>query len=124
MLILYTLTFPIIGKPPDVEKPSGAYPFCVKKRNSEDTVPVVQAFHATKYLGKLWLEFDDQGVLINSYGNPILLDSSIPQGMSNSETLHQCKMTTFTTLFFLICCTIFNDNYDNRNTSQFVRYII
>lgn len=63
-------------------------------------VPVVQAFAFGKYLGYLKVTFDDAGKVIKAVGNPILLDSSIPQGgpvcsaqfiirlLSNHEFLH------------------------------------
>lgn len=69
------------GIPPDIEKPVDQYPFWVEQPNTRRKVPVVQAFHITKYLGKLWVEFDATGEVIKSYGNPILLDSSIEQGI-------------------------------------------
>lgn len=43
-------------------------------------VPVVQAFAFGKYLGFLKVTFDDDGEVVKVSGNPILLDSSIPQG--------------------------------------------
>lgn len=44
---------------------------------------MIQASHITKYLGKLWITFDEEGEVIQSYGNPILLDSNISQGIIN-----------------------------------------
>lgn len=70
-----------IGNSPDAEKPTGPYPFWEVHTKSKKKVPVVQASHITKYLGKLFIEFNDEGEVINSYGNPILLDSSIEQGI-------------------------------------------
>lgn len=69
-----------IGKAPDIEKPIGTYPYLVEQPKTKRKVPVVQAFHITKYLGQLWLEFDSAGEVTKSYGNPILLDSHIEQG--------------------------------------------
>lgn len=43
-------------------------------------VPVVQAYAFGKYLGRLDVTFDDAGNVVKSGGNPILLDSNIPQG--------------------------------------------
>lgn len=43
-------------------------------------VPVVQAFAFGKYLGYLKVTFDDAGNVVQAKGNPILMDSSIPQG--------------------------------------------
>ncbi|CAI6346000.1 unnamed protein product [Macrosiphum euphorbiae] len=72
-------TFLYTGKPPGIDKPVGPYPFIVKQPNTKRKVPVVQANYITKYLGELWMEFDDAGEVITCYGNPILLDSSIKQ---------------------------------------------
>ncbi|KAL4132774.1 hypothetical protein QTP88_009874 [Uroleucon formosanum] len=72
-------TFLYTGKPPGIDKPVGPYPFIVEQSNTKRKVPVVQADHLTKYLGELWIEFDDAGEVVTCYGNPILLDSSIKQ---------------------------------------------
>lgn len=69
------------GKAPDADVPSGPYPFWVKQSNTNKRVPVVQAYCYTKYLGKLWIEFDEAGEVTRSYGNPILLDSHLGQGI-------------------------------------------
>lgn len=72
-------TFLYTGNPPGADKPVGPYPFMVEQPNTKRKVPVVQADHVTKYLGELWIEFDEAGEVIKCYGNPILLDSSIEQ---------------------------------------------
>lgn len=72
-------TFLYTGRAPDIEKPIGTYPYLVEQPKTKRKVPVVQAFHITKYLGQLWLEFDSAGEVTKSYGNPILLDSHIEQ---------------------------------------------
>ena len=41
------------------------------------SVPVVQAYAYTKYLGKLTVSFDGSGNVTSASGNPILLDASI-----------------------------------------------
>lgn len=41
---------------------------------------MVQAYAFGKYLGYLKVEFDEKGNVITSHGNPILLNSSIPEG--------------------------------------------
>lgn len=53
---------------------------------SEDgrQVPVVQAYAFGKYLGYLKVTFDPEGQVVGSTGNPILLNSSIPQGRSST----------------------------------------
>uniref|UniRef100_A0A2H8THB7 5'-nucleotidase n=1 Tax=Melanaphis sacchari TaxID=742174 RepID=A0A2H8THB7_9HEMI len=74
-------TFLYTGNPPDIDKPVGPYPFWVEQPNTDRKVPVVQAYHATKYLGELWLEFDEAGEVVKCHGNPILLDSRIGQDL-------------------------------------------
>ncbi|CAD0202682.1 unnamed protein product [Chrysodeixis includens] len=74
----HTNTFLYNGTSPDTENSEGPYPTLVKQKNGR-LVPAVQAYAYTKYLGKLHLTFDSDGELISSYGNPILLDNSIPQ---------------------------------------------
>lgn len=50
-------------------------------RSSDGTnIPVVQGYAFGKYLGYLKVTFDDAGKVIKAAGNPILLDSSVPQG--------------------------------------------
>jgi len=73
--------FSFKGNPPDIDKPVGPYPIWVEQPNTYRKVPVVHAYYATKYLGKLWMEFDEAGEVVKSYGNPILLDSKIEQGI-------------------------------------------
>lgn len=53
---------------------------------SEDgrQVPVVQAYAFGKYLGYLKVTFDPDGKVVSATGNPILLNSSIPQGRSST----------------------------------------
>uniref|UniRef100_A0A3Q1ILY3 5'-nucleotidase n=1 Tax=Anabas testudineus TaxID=64144 RepID=A0A3Q1ILY3_ANATE len=74
----HTNTFLYNGKPPSTERPAGPYPFMVRS-NSGTNVPVVQAYAFGKYLGYLKVKFDKAGKVIEAVGNPILLDSSIPQ---------------------------------------------
>ncbi|XP_038134862.1 5'-nucleotidase-like [Cyprinodon tularosa] len=66
------------GEPPSIETKAGDYPFM---ETSEDgrKVPVVQAYAFGKYLGFLKVTFNDLGEVVEHSGNPILLDSSIPQ---------------------------------------------
>uniref|UniRef100_I3J6T5 5'-nucleotidase n=1 Tax=Oreochromis niloticus TaxID=8128 RepID=I3J6T5_ORENI len=74
----HTNTFLYTGTPPSSEVPAGPYPFIVKSSHGRD-VPVVQAYAFGKYLGHLKVTFDDAGNVIKAVGNPILMDSSIPQ---------------------------------------------
>ena len=71
---------------PEKDFVKGDYPFLVENSASGKQVPVVQAYWQGKYLGFLELHFDDDGYLIDSKGNPILLKQSMPQGM-NYKTL-------------------------------------
>ncbi|XP_007949345.1 5'-nucleotidase [Orycteropus afer afer] len=71
-------TFLYTGTPPSREVPAGKYPFIVTSDYGQK-VPVVQAYAFGKYLGYLKVEFDERGNVVTSYGNPILLNSSIPE---------------------------------------------
>uniref|UniRef100_G1KR52 Snake venom 5'-nucleotidase n=2 Tax=Anolis carolinensis TaxID=28377 RepID=G1KR52_ANOCA len=74
----HTNTFLYTGVPPSNDIPAGNYPFMVKSDDGRE-VPVVQAYAFGKYLGYLNVTFDDDGNVIKASGNPILLDSSIPE---------------------------------------------
>ncbi|XP_076021623.1 snake venom 5'-nucleotidase-like [Genypterus blacodes] len=74
----HTNTFLYTGDPPSTEVPAGPYPYMVKSNDGRN-VPVVQAFAFGKYLGYLKVTFDQGGNVISAVGNPILMDSSIPQ---------------------------------------------
>lgn len=56
----------------------------MEQPNTKRKVPVIHAYYVTKYLGQLWLDFDEAGEVVKSYGNPILLDSSVGQGIHNN----------------------------------------
>ncbi|XP_007526197.1 5'-nucleotidase isoform X2 [Erinaceus europaeus] len=71
-------TFLYTGPRPSKEVPVGDYPFIVTSDDGRK-VPVVQAYAFGKYLGYLKVEFDEKGNVITSHGNPILLNSSIPE---------------------------------------------
>lgn len=51
-------------------------------------VPVVQAFAFGKYLGYLQVTFDEAGNVVKAVGNPILMDSSIPQGIDCNDSMN------------------------------------
>ena len=70
---------PLPGNPPSKDKPKGKYPTVVKQDSGAEVL-VVQAYAYGKYLGFLQLQFDDGGKVISWTGQPILLDSSVPQG--------------------------------------------
>ncbi|XP_044026072.1 5'-nucleotidase [Siniperca chuatsi] len=71
-------TFLFTGPPPSSEFPAGPYPFMVESDDGRQ-VPVVQAYAFGKYLGYLKVTFDDAGNVVQSTGNPILLDSSVQE---------------------------------------------
>ncbi|XP_038658712.1 5'-nucleotidase-like isoform X2 [Scyliorhinus canicula] len=74
----HTNTFLYTGKAPSNNIPVGPYPYMVKSDDGRN-VPVVQAYAYGKYLGYLKVTFDENGIVTKAEGNPILLDSSIPQ---------------------------------------------
>ncbi|KAF1395791.1 5'-nucleotidase, partial [Spheniscus mendiculus] len=76
----HTNTFLYTGTPPSTEQPAGPYPFMVDSDDGRK-VPVVQAYAYGKYLGYLNVTFDEKGNVVEAVGNPILLDSSVPEGM-------------------------------------------
>lgn len=71
-------TFLYTGPAPSVEAPVGPYPFLVRGVEGR-MVPVVQAFAFGKYLGYLRVKFSSDGNVLEATGNPILLDSTIPE---------------------------------------------
>ncbi|XP_065444261.1 5'-nucleotidase isoform X2 [Chrysemys picta bellii] len=71
--------------------PAGNYPFLVKSDDGRQ-VPVVQAYAFGKYLGYLNVTFDDQGNVIRTSGNPILLNSSIPEDRVLKEEVDKWKI--------------------------------
>ncbi|XP_046877128.1 5'-nucleotidase isoform X3 [Hypomesus transpacificus] len=70
--------FVMTGQAPSSEVPAGLYPFMVKSEDGRD-VPVVQAYAFGKYLGYLKVTFSDTGDVLKATGNPILLDSTVPE---------------------------------------------
>ncbi|KAM9156279.1 5'-nucleotidase [Pangshura tecta] len=87
----HTNTFLYTGPPPSSEMPAGNYPFLVKSDDGRQ-VPVVQAYAFGKYLGYLNVTFDDQGNVIKTSGNPILLNSSIPEDRVLKEEVDKWKI--------------------------------
>ena len=58
------------------------------KSDDGRNVPVVQAYAFGKYLGYLKVTFDEAGNVVTAVGNPILMDSSIPQGRLKQQYLN------------------------------------
>ncbi|XP_057321773.1 snake venom 5'-nucleotidase-like [Microplitis mediator] len=78
----HTNTFLYHGTEPDVEKKNGSYPTVVEQRTNDGKIKkvyVVQAGAYTKYLGNVSIIFDNDGEITHIEGNPILVDSSVPQ---------------------------------------------
>ncbi|XP_042362631.1 snake venom 5'-nucleotidase-like [Plectropomus leopardus] len=94
----HTNTFLYTGDPPSTEKAADVYPLIVESDDGR-RVPVVHAYAFGKYLGILKVTFDDDGNVLNSTGNPILLDSSVPQDpgiLADVEEWKKC-LANFTT---------------------------
>ena len=75
------------GQAPSSEVPAALYPFMVKSEDGRD-VPVVQAYAFGKYLGYLKVTFSDTGDVLKATGNPILLDSTVPEGWKGTPHFH------------------------------------
>lgn len=72
-------TFLYTGTPPSNDIPVDKYPVVITHKDGSKTL-VVQAFCFGKYLGKLDVEFDNEGNVAQFSGNPILLSQNIPEG--------------------------------------------
>ena len=66
---------------PSIEDAAGPYPTIVQHPDGSEVL-VVQAYAYGKYLGYLEVNFDNDGVITEWDGNPLLLDGSIEQGNS------------------------------------------
>ncbi|XP_059608975.1 protein 5NUC-like [Phlebotomus argentipes] len=71
-------TFLYAGDHPDIDVPEDVYPVVVTQASGKQ-VPVVQAYAYTKYLGYLKIMLNATGSIVDWDGQPILLDSSVPQ---------------------------------------------
>lgn len=74
----HTDTFLYTGDPPSNEEAKGPYPTVVTNPSGGTTL-VVQDFTWAKYLGELDVVFSENGEVVSYSGNPILLDSSVPE---------------------------------------------
>ncbi|XP_010217152.1 PREDICTED: 5'-nucleotidase [Tinamus guttatus] len=86
----HTNTFLYTGRPPSTEQPAGPYPFMVQADDGR-RVPVVQAYAYGKYLGFLNLAFDEKGDVVEAEGNPVLLDSSVPEDEHVKEEVEKWR---------------------------------
>ncbi|XP_075233039.1 protein 5NUC-like isoform X2 [Lycorma delicatula] len=84
-------TFLYNGEQPSTEEIKGPYPTIITQEGGKK-IPVVQAYAYTKYLGVLDIDFKDDGTMINSKGNSVLLNSSIPEDESVTEALMPWKL--------------------------------
>lgn len=71
-----------LGKPPSTDFPIGPYPTVVTSAidPAHQTLVVTAHMHG-KYLGRLFVEFDEQGNVEHYEGNALFLDTSIKEGM-------------------------------------------
>ncbi|CAG9773881.1 unnamed protein product [Ceutorhynchus assimilis] len=83
----HTNTFLYNGNRPDSEIIEDPYPKVITQKSGK-RVPVVQAFAYTKYLGVLNCTFNTNGDLIKFAGQPLLMETSIPQEQDILELLH------------------------------------
>ncbi|MCK8779141.1 5'-nucleotidase C-terminal domain-containing protein [Rhizobium sp. NTR19] len=72
-----------------VEGAEGPYPTWVD--NNGTRVPVVQAFQYSRYLGDLKVVFDDNGVVKEATGEPILVDSSFKPDEAMTARINELK---------------------------------
>ncbi|XP_072036304.1 snake venom 5'-nucleotidase-like [Amphiura filiformis] len=82
----HTNTFLYTGTPPSNEEPYGEYPLVLSHEDDNSIVLVVSAYAYGKYLGRLDVTFDDDGVVTEYGGNPILLDKNVDE---DSDTLKE-----------------------------------
>ena len=68
-----------VGTPPSDEVPEGLYPTIITQESGAEVL-VLQEYTFGKYLGYLEVTFDDEGKVLLYEGNPILLNSSFPEG--------------------------------------------
>ncbi|KAH8373049.1 hypothetical protein KR009_011033 [Drosophila setifemur] len=68
----------------------GPYPTTVVQESGKK-VPVVQAYAYTKYLGKIHVQFDAEGNLIEFDGAPILLNASVTQEQELLDLLEEYR---------------------------------
>ncbi|UXS42061.1 LysM peptidoglycan-binding domain-containing protein [Agrobacterium tumefaciens] len=72
------------------QKAEGPYPTLVDNPGGYK-VPVVQAGQYSKYLGDLKVDFDDSGVVKESKGDPILIDSSFKPDEATLKRIDELK---------------------------------
>lgn len=83
-IVHYSRSYLVADKQPSVERVEESYPFIVTHKSGK-IIPIVQAYAYSKYLGKLWVTFNDNGDVTLAEGDPQLLDSSIGKGTGHSS---------------------------------------
>lgn len=68
------------------DKAQGPYPTWIKNPDGGKTA-IVQAFAYGKYLGKLDVEFDEDGVVVSALGEPIIVDGQIAEDSTLKERI-------------------------------------
>ena len=93
----HTFLYPEGEQLPSIDIPKGPYPTYILQPGGR-TVPVVQAYCYTKYMGVLTLKFDDNGELLEPVAGTgvetaevILLDSNIPMNEMVNETMDKYR---------------------------------
>lgn len=66
------------GPLPSLEKPVGRYPTIVNHNDGRKTL-LITAYAFGKYLGRLDVDFDDEGQVVKFSGRPILMTSQLPK---------------------------------------------
>ncbi|XP_034952724.1 protein 5NUC-like [Chelonus insularis] len=74
----------------DKEIPTGSYPTAIKQKNGK-IVYIVQAYESTKYIGRLFATFDNDGNIIDIFGKPMLLDYKVPQAPDVLQELEKYR---------------------------------
>ena len=81
------------GNPPSDDKVRGPYPKIVHPdHNMKLSVPVVQAYYYTKYLGNLQISFNNMGEVIHWSGNPVLLDANVAKDEQVFDIVKKMKV--------------------------------
>ena len=83
----------LTGNPPSDDTCSGQYPTIVHPDHNETlSVPVVQAYYYTKYLGNLKVTFNDMGEVTGWSGNPVLLDTTVAKDQQVFDIVKKMKV--------------------------------
>lgn len=131
----HTNTFLWNGPKPDIEEPEDIYPTLVKNAKTGKTVPVVQAYAYTKYMGRLHLKIDtDDGRITSWRGDPLLVNHLVQQDQDVLDLLSKYRKTVDelehkiigTTKVYLegrdIVCRSKECNLGNLITDAFIDY--